>query len=116
MKTLIIFGLVLLAGVCPAQDDWSYPIDPFFGVLHLSEHPGDTFPVDVNFMPGIIVNSTPVRMGVEFTYWPTPTYYWWDALTGPGILHGTHPSTAMARNVQPCPKTIWGCRKHATQS
>ena len=83
MKKITILSAILLASVCQAQDEWSYPIAPFFGVLHASEHPGDAFPIDVNFMPGIIVDSTPVRMGVGFTYWPAPTYYWWDALTGP---------------------------------
>ena len=36
-------SLLLLAGVCQAQDDWSYPVDPFYGELHESEYPGDSF-------------------------------------------------------------------------
>ncbi len=51
MLRAIASGLVLLTSVCHAQDDWSYPVDPYFGVLHESEYPGDAFPIDVNFMP-----------------------------------------------------------------
>jgi hypothetical protein len=104
-KTLVSF-LVFVAGVCQAQEEWSYPVDPYFGVLHDSEYPGDAFPIDVNFMPKTLVTVSPLRMGdpaTNWTYWPTPTYYWWDALTGPGILHGAWQSTAMALNLRECP-------------
>lgn len=104
-RAILASFLVLAATVGLAQDDWSYPVDPYYGILHESEYPGDAFPVDVNVLPKTVTSPSPVRMGdpdAPYTYWPEPTYYWWDALTGPGILHGAWPSTAMARYVREC--------------
>lgn len=109
MKRAIVLSLVLLAGAGHAQDDWSYPVDPYFGILHASEYPGDAFPIDVNFMPKTIATTTLLRMGdpaLSWTYWPEPSYYWWDALTGPGILHGAWQSTAIAKDVRECPPEV----------
>jgi len=107
MQRAILAGcLVLASGACNAQADWSYPVDPYFGVLHETEYPGDEFPIDVNVMPKTMTSPSPLRMGdpnANWTYWPTPSYYWWDALTGPGILHGAWRSTAMARDLRECP-------------
>lgn len=109
MKRAIVLSLVFVVGVCQAQDEWSYPVDPYFGVLHASEYPDDAFPIDVNFMPKTIATGTALRMGdpaASWTYWPEPSYYWWDALTGPGILHGAWQSTAITKDVRECPPEV----------
>lgn len=84
--------MLLVAGIAQAQDP------TYFRNVVESEYPNDAYPITVGNDGPIARGEAYLRMGnpqYNWTYWPYPTYYWFDALRGSGVFHGDWPSTAM---------------------
>jgi hypothetical protein len=98
VKSLML-AVILIASTAYAHVNWSYPIAPYWGEVHETEYPSDNFPTHVRGVGPVYAGRALLRMGdpdSNWTYWPYPSYYWWDALTGSGVVHGSWQSTGAA--------------------